>query len=63
MNFFLVQRLSGGLVLAVLVSLCGLIAFSLRFSASTGAVFVAYMIVLCTYLNLLGQYLRLCILF
>jgi hypothetical protein len=54
MNFFLVQRLSGGFVLAILVSIGGLIPFSLRFSPRTGALFVAYMIVLCTYLNLLG---------
>lgn len=55
MNYFLVQRLSGGFVLALLVSICGLIAFALQYSLFVGFVFVAYLIVLSTYLNLLGK--------
>jgi hypothetical protein len=55
MNYFLVQRLSSGFILSILVGACGLIAFSLQFSLRTGAIFVAYLVVLCTYLNLLGK--------
>jgi hypothetical protein len=55
MNFFLVQRLSGGLVLSLLVSMIGLVAFSLEYSPRIAAIFVAYVLALCTYLNLLGE--------
>jgi hypothetical protein len=55
MNFFLVQRLSSGFILSVLVSLCGLLAFTLEFNSPRfAAVFVAYVIALSSYLNLLG---------
>jgi hypothetical protein len=56
MNFFFVQRLSGGLILSSLASAFGFTAFSLRYSPRIGAVFVAYLIVLCSYLNLLGKF-------
>ena len=55
MNFFLVQRLSAGFVLTVLVALCGLLPLSLQYSARVGAVFVAYLFVLSGYLTLLGK--------
>jgi hypothetical protein len=55
MNYFLVQRLSAGFVLTTVVALCGLLALSIQYSASVGAVFVAYLFVLSTYLTLLGK--------
>jgi len=55
MTFFLVQRLSGGFVLTVVVALCGLLAISFQYSARVGAVFVAYLFMLSTYLTLLGK--------
>jgi len=54
MNYFLIQRISAGLVLTLMVSLCGLLAFSLRMSPSVAAVFVAYLVMISTYLNILG---------
>lgn len=54
MNFFLVSRLAGGFVLSLLVSVAGFVAFSVQMSPRIAAVFVAYVIVLCTYLNILG---------
>ncbi|KAE9969605.1 hypothetical protein EG328_006786 [Venturia inaequalis] len=55
MNFFLVSRLAGGFVLSLLVSAAGFVAFSIQMSPRIAAVFVAYVIVLCTYLNILGN--------
>jgi hypothetical protein len=55
MNFFLVQRISAGFVLTVAVALCALLPLSLQYSARVGAVFVAYLFVLTTYLTLLGK--------
>lgn len=55
MNYFLVQRLSGGFVLASIVSLCGFFAFGLEYSWFGGLVFVAYLMAISTYLNLLGN--------
>lgn len=62
MNFFLVQRLSAGFVLTVAVALCGLVALTFQYSARVGAVFVAYLFVLSTYLTLLGKWPKTCIL-
>lgn len=55
MNYFLVQRLSAGFVLTLAVALCGLLGLSIQYSARTGAVFVAYLVVLSMYLILLGK--------
>lgn len=54
MSFFLVQRLSSGFVLSLVVAFVGFVTFSIQMSARTASVFVAYVVVLCTYLNLLG---------
>lgn len=54
MNHFLVQRLSGGFALAAVVSLCGFIAFGFEYSWYGGFIYVAYLMALSTYLNLLG---------
>lgn len=56
MNFFLVQRLSGGFILSIFVSVCGLIVFSLQVTPRAGLVFAAYLLLLSTYLNILGKY-------
>ncbi|KAM0270259.1 hypothetical protein ACHAQH_009489 [Verticillium albo-atrum] len=54
MIYFHVQRLSGGFILALLISVFGIIGFGLRMSVSSGFVFAAYLINVSTYLNLLG---------
>ncbi|OAA44132.1 Glycosyl transferase, family 1 [Metarhizium rileyi] len=54
MTHFHVQRLSGGFMLTLLVAICGLVGFSIARSITTGLVFVAFVIVVTTYLNLLG---------
>ncbi|KAK0386712.1 hypothetical protein NLU13_6547 [Sarocladium strictum] len=54
MIYFHVQRLSGGFVLALLVAAGGIVGFSLAYDAAVGFVFAAYVIVITTYLNLLG---------
>ncbi|KAI9744746.1 MAG: hypothetical protein M1818_001671 [Claussenomyces sp. TS43310] len=54
MNHFMVQRLSGGFMLAALLAACGFIAFGFEYSWYAGFIFAAYLIVLSTYLNLLG---------
>ncbi|KAM0325924.1 hypothetical protein ACHAQA_007229 [Verticillium albo-atrum] len=54
MIYFHVQRLSGGFVIALLISIFGIIGFGLRQSVGAGFVFAAYLINISTYLNLLG---------
>lgn len=54
MIYFHVQRLSGGFVLTLVISVCGLIAFSVQRSVSAGFVFFAYMVCIATYFNVLG---------
>jgi len=54
MNHFMVQRLSGGIVLALILSICGFFAFGIQYSWYAGFIFAAYLMVLSTYLNLLG---------
>ncbi|KAH7239890.1 uncharacterized protein BKA55DRAFT_706140 [Fusarium redolens] len=54
MVYFHVQRLSGGFILTLVVGFAGLILFSLRFSVATGFVFVAFLVCITTYFNLLG---------
>ncbi|SPJ88071.1 uncharacterized protein FTOL_12540 [Fusarium torulosum] len=54
MIYFHVQRLSGGFVLTLVIALCGLVAFSLQRSVSAGFVFVAYIVCIATYFNILG---------
>jgi hypothetical protein len=56
MNYFLIQRLSSGFVLSIVVSICGLIAFSVQYSPRVGAIFLAYLIGLNAYLNIIGKY-------
>ncbi|EJT52261.1 hypothetical protein A1Q1_05471 [Trichosporon asahii var. asahii CBS 2479] len=51
---FHVQRLAGGFVLAVIVSVFGCIGFAVSVSVASGFVFAAYLIGISTYLNLLG---------
>jgi len=55
MNHFMVQRLSGGFVLALIVSLIGLVAFGLEYSWYGGFIFAIYLMAMSTYLNLLGE--------
>ncbi|KAH8683480.1 hypothetical protein BGZ61DRAFT_590307 [Ilyonectria robusta] len=54
MVYFHVQRLSGGFFLTLLISIVGLIMFTVRFSIGTGFVFVAYLVCISTHFNLLG---------
>lgn len=54
-NIFFVQRLSGGLVVSLIVATCGFIAFSAQISVRAGGVWAAYLLILSTYLNLLGS--------
>lgn len=54
MNHFMVGRLAGGLMIAILLAVCGFIAFGIEYSWYGGFIFVAYLMVLSTYLNLLG---------
>ncbi|KAH6983617.1 hypothetical protein BKA56DRAFT_672274 [Ilyonectria sp. MPI-CAGE-AT-0026] len=54
MIHFHVQRLSGGFILTLVISFMGFIMFTIRFSVSVGFIFVAYLICISTYLNLLG---------
>ncbi|BEI94424.1 uncharacterized protein CcaverHIS019_0608830 [Cutaneotrichosporon cavernicola] len=51
---FHVQRLAGGFVLAVIISVFGCIGFAVSLSVASGFVFAAYLIGISTYLNLLG---------
>lgn len=52
--FFHVQRLSGGFMLSFTVAAIGLIAFAVSYDIYVGLVFAAYLIVVSTYLTLLG---------
>ncbi|KAK7420518.1 hypothetical protein QQX98_002716 [Neonectria punicea] len=54
MVYFQVQRLSGGFILTVLVSVVGLIVFTMQYSIGIGFIFVAYVVCLSTHFNLLG---------
>lgn len=54
MVHFHVQRLTGGLVLSLGVAACGLIIFSVVYSVAVGFIFVAFLLGITTYLNLLG---------
>lgn len=54
MIYFHVQRLSGGFVIAVLISIGGIIAFGVTVSPASGFIFAAYLIGVSTYLNVLG---------
>lgn len=55
-NIFFVQRLSGGLVVTLIAGTCGFVAFSAQISVRAGAVWAAYLLILSTYLNLLGEF-------
>lgn len=52
--YFHVQRLSGGFMLSFTVAAIGLIAFTVSYDIYVGLVFAAYLIVVSTYLTLLG---------
>lgn len=54
MTYFHVQRLSGGFILTIVVGICGLVGFTVQYSVAVGFVFVAFLVVITTYLNLLG---------
>ncbi|KAL1412242.1 hypothetical protein Q8F55_003253 [Vanrija albida] len=54
MIYFHVQRLSGGFVIAVVISIGGIVAFGTTVSPAAGFVFAAYLIGVSTYLNVLG---------
>ncbi|KAK7432311.1 hypothetical protein QQZ08_001258 [Neonectria magnoliae] len=54
MVYFHVQRLSGGFILTLVISIVGFIMFTLRFSVGVGFVFVAYLVCVSTHFNLLG---------
>ncbi|KAH6896747.1 hypothetical protein B0T10DRAFT_506131 [Thelonectria olida] len=54
MVYFHVQRLSGGFILTLIVSVVGLIMFTLRYSVGIGFVFVAYLVAVSSHFNLLG---------
>ncbi|CAG7564503.1 unnamed protein product [Fusarium equiseti] len=54
MIYFHVQRLSGGFVLTLAIAIGGLIGFSIQRSVSAGLVFVAYLVCIATYFNILG---------
>lgn len=56
MIYFHVQRLSGGFVLTLIVGIVGTVIFSVNNSVGTGFVFFAYIVVIATYLNLLGMF-------
>ncbi|TID17874.1 hypothetical protein E6O75_ATG10519 [Venturia nashicola] len=53
-NIFFVQRLSGGLIVSLIVATGGFIGFSAQISIRAGGVWAAYLLLLSTYLNLLG---------
>lgn len=55
-NIFFVQRLSGGLVVTLIAGTCGFVGFSAQISVRAGAVWAAYLLILSTYLNLLGEF-------
>lgn len=54
MIYFHVQRLSGGFVLTLLVAAGGLVGFAVTYDVAVGFIFVGYVLVITTYLNLLG---------
>ncbi|KAK0615095.1 hypothetical protein B0T17DRAFT_657349 [Bombardia bombarda] len=54
MVYFHVQRLSGGFVLSLLVGIVGVIVYSIQISVGPAFVFLAYVALLSTYLNVLG---------
>lgn len=54
MIHFHIQRLSGGFFLTVLVGIGGWIGFGIQYSAMVGFIFFVFVIVITTYLNLLG---------
>lgn len=54
MAYFHVQRLSGGFVLTLIVAAVGFAITAVQYSPLVGLVFVAYIILIATYMNLLG---------
>ena len=55
MIYFHVQRLSGGFMLSFAVALIGLAAFTASYNIYVGLIFAAYLIIVTTYLMLLGK--------
>jgi len=60
MVFFHVQRLSGGFVLSFVVGVVGTCIFWIKLSVSAAFAFLAYIMLISTYLNLLGKCSLLC---
>ena len=54
MNYFMAQQIVGGFVQAMFLGLCGFIAFGIKYSWYAGFIFFAYLIVLSTFLNIMG---------
>lgn len=55
MVFFHVQRLSGGFALSLLVGVVGTIIYGVKVSIGPAFTFLAYLILISTYLNVLGE--------
>lgn len=55
MIYFHVQRLSGGFMLSFAVALIGMAAFAARYDIYVGLIFAAYLVIVTTYLMLLGE--------
>jgi len=55
MIYFHVQRLSGGFVLSLVVGAVGAVIFGVKVSVNAGLTFMAYICLVSTYLNILGE--------
>lgn len=55
MVYFHVQRLSGGFMLSLFVGVIGAVVFGIKISLTSALTFFAYLILLSTYLNVLGK--------
>lgn len=55
MIYFHVQRLSGGFMLSFLVGVVGAVIFGIKMSLTSAFTFLAYLMLLSTYLNVLGK--------
>lgn len=55
MIYFHVQRLSGGFMLSLAVALIGFAGFTAGYNVYVGLIFAAYLVIVNTYLMLLGE--------
>jgi hypothetical protein len=55
MIYFHVQRLSGGFVLSLVAGTVGAMIFGVKVSVNAGLTFMAYLCLVSTYLNILGE--------